>query len=264
MPLESFSSQLDHIKGDLLERKQDVTPTSYEEYEMIIRECLLKEDYTYVLECLKNVEKYFNSHYQPKDVLLRIFVETQLAKYQDAEDSLNILDEYMVTLTEQPPSAIAGKHLLFSFISLRLKNYSKAIEYLDKIELANIKSESIECENFQLMIHMIKTVALLSLRDYETGQKEYSMFVNMIKKRGDISDLFISYTNLIDRAIARPDEYFITVSDNPLPAPVPDVNNPKKVELEYKFCIELLSIHDNIVVATCTIKPDLSLGTSGK
>ena len=93
------------------------------------------------------------------------------------------------------------------------------------------------------------------LGEHEAGKKEYQMFLDVIKSTEDSLPVgpWTGYIDLLSKAIEKPDEYAIAISDQPLPAPIPSPDDPGKVQIVIQFNLDLIFRTDNTVVSTYTV-----------
>ena len=228
----------------------DLFCKSFDDDKTIVRELLLKKDYEKALEHLQEMEhRYPDRGTIAGTILIKNYINLMLGKEQEVSKDW----EYLIDLIPSPKL-----FWLASAFEMRMKNYRKAIEYLDKIELSEIELTGQEYDRLLLSIHMAKAPALLMIDEYEAGKKEYQMFLYVLKRLEDenifAADLWAGYTDMMNKAIENPDEYVISIADQPLPDPVPSDDEPGKVSLIIQYHLELISKIDGVVVATYTVK----------
>jgi tetratricopeptide (TPR) repeat protein len=233
------------------QEQTDMISVSYDECLRSMRRCLLKQDYNGALKYILQIE---NSYLDQENLAIYTFTKCYVNLMLDKKQEVSKDLEY---LAEQTPSPeLFWTYWCISTFEMRMKNYRKAIEYLDKIELPETELTRREYGGILLMIHITRASALLMLNEYESGKKEYQMFLDDLKHFGDFYsvDHFIDFINLMNKAIEQPDEYVVVISDQPLPGPIPAPDDPEKVEMAMKYYLDLVSRIDNTVVATYTVK----------
>lgn len=243
---ESTYHGVEHSTKHKLQEQTNTICESYDDCLESMRRCLLKKNYNKALEYLLKMENHCHERDIGGDAIMKCYVNFMLDKWQEVSKDL----EYLAELIPSPK--------LFWFASIfemRMKNYRKVIEYLDKIELSDTELTYPRYVGLLYTKHMQKATALLMLNEYETGKEEYQRFLDFAKHHEDTIclDLSTSYIDMMDRAIASPDEYAIVISDQPLPDPVPSAE-PGKVSVIIQYHLELISKKDNTVVATYTVK----------
>jgi len=249
----SVQDELIHYEMELppeheLQEHTDLSYKSYDDYVKVVRVYLLRQNYDRALKYILKMENDYPDRYILEgDLFVKCFVNLMLDRGQDTSEDLE-------NFSKQFPSP--ETYFFASLFEMRMKNIHKAIEYLDKIELSETELAERHDDGFFYTMHMTKAAALLMLNEHEAGKKEYKMFLDVAKRFEHIVPLDCStgYINLIDKAIEKPDEYFIIIADLPLPAPIPCPDDPEKVQIFVQYHLNLISKIDNTVVATCTVK----------
>jgi tetratricopeptide (TPR) repeat protein len=247
---ESIHGEVEHPRQQERQKQADEIYASYDDVKKVMKKCLLQEDYNGALEHLLEMENRYTARDTIGDIIfLMYYINLMLGKELEVSRDC----EYFV---EQMPSSLelVGVCLWASIFEMRMKNYHKAIEYLDKIELPDTELTDQQYDGLLYTIHITKAFAHLMLNEYEAGTKEYLMFLDVAKRLEGTTNLdhTSGFIDLMDKAIDRPDEYAIGMSDRPLPAPIPSPDDPDEIEIRVQYSPTLVSKIDGTVVATCT------------
>jgi len=239
------------------QNQTDAICESYDDCAKIVRERLLNKDYSGALEYMLKIENDYPDRAPEtliSDLFMKCYINLILDKKQDVTKDL----AHMASLAEQrtPSSELFSLYWSISVFEMRMKNYHKVIEYLDKIELPATELTSQKFGSFLCTIHITKATAFLMLNEHESDEKEYQMFWEVAKRHEYFfpADLWTDYIDIMDKATNHPDEYVLIISDQTLPAPMPSADKPEKINVEVWYYFELISKIDNAVVATYTVK----------